>query len=95
MLSKHQIVTIYEDPIRQCLREGNAEIVAVGKEFVPGVHLCEVHFLDDAPGVTEQRLVNENACTCKVHAGDNQNCQIHTVRVNGEAAIIVSANWGG
>ncbi len=94
MLSKHQVVSVYEDPIKQRIREGNAEIVSVGREMVPGVHLCEVHFIGDAPGVTVQRLVNEVACECKDHAGDNVNCPIHTVRVGQDLAQVIVSRWG-
>ena len=93
-LSKHQVVSVYEDPIKQRVREGNAEIVAVGKEVVPGVHLCDVHFLGDAPGVTVKRLVNEVACECSQQAGDNPNCPIHTVRIGSDLATVIATRWG-
>lgn len=93
-LSKHQVVTVYEDPIKQRKPEGNAEIVSVGREVVHGVYLCEVHFLGDAPGVTVQRIINEVACECSQQAGDNPNCPIHAVRVGGELAMVIATRWG-
>ena len=93
-LSKHKVVTVYEDPIKQTVRKGNAEIVAVGKEFASGVFMCEVHFIGDAPNVTCFCLVNEVACECRQHAGDNPNCPIHPVRVSGELAMVIATRWG-
>lgn len=94
MLSKHQTVTIYEDAIKQTRKEGNAEIVAVGREVRPHVFLCEVHFLEDGPGETVTRLVSDVMCCCLERAGDNPSCQIHTVRVGEELAVVIATRWG-
>ncbi len=77
MLHKGQYVTVYEDPIKQSVKVGNAKIEEVVREFAQNVWLCRVNFVGDDPSLIVDCLVP--ACSCSASNYDPA-CLIHRTR---------------